>query len=101
MRSASIFGSDEPCFVRDPTQADLNGGERIYPVIGLPVCGDADSSGAITVTDGVQALRAAAELTSVCVPARCDIDGSGAITVTDGVNVLRGAAELSFTPACP
>lgn len=100
MRSASMFRSNEACFVLDPTDADINGAERIYPVVD-PVCGDADASGAITVTDGVQTLRAAAELSSSCTPARCDVDGSGAISVTDGVNVLRAAAGLSFTANCP
>jgi hypothetical protein len=109
MRSASLFASSDPCFVLDPTQADINGAVRIYPVVGptptptptAAVCGDADSSGAITVTDGVNVLRAAAELSSACTLARCDVDGNGSITVTDGVNVLRAAAGLSFTANCP
>ena len=58
-------------------------------------------NGAVTVSDGVQILRAAAELASGCVPARCDVDGNGVISVTDGVNVLRAAAELPFTANCP
>jgi hypothetical protein len=65
------------------------------------VCGDADASGTVTVTDGVQALRAAAGLSTVCTTALCDVDGSGSITVTDGVNVLRKAAGLSAPDACP
>ncbi len=65
------------------------------------VCGDADGSGAVTVTDGVQTLRSAAGLSSSCVAGRCDVDGSGAITVTDGVNVLRKAAGLGITEQCP
>ncbi len=64
-------------------------------------CGDADASGAVTVTDGVQTLRSAAGLSSSCTSARCDLDGSGAVTVTDGVNVLRTAAGLSAPSACP
>jgi len=64
-------------------------------------CGDADGSGAIGVTDGVQVLRAVAGLANTCTPARCDVDGSGSITVTDGVNVLRKAAGLSAPNACP
>lgn len=67
---------------------------------GAQVCGDADGSGAVTVTDGVQALRAAAGLSTSCGAGRCDVDGSGAITVTDGVNVLRKAAGLVITEAC-
>ena len=105
MRSASLFRSTDPCFVLDPTAADLNGARRIYPVVNPTptpeVCGDADGNGEITVSDGVQVLRAAAELSSSCTVARCDVDGNGTISVSDGVNVLRAAAGLSFTPACP
>ena len=57
-------------------------------------CGDADGNGQITVTDGVNVLRAAAGLSGDCPVARCDVDGNGTITVTDGVNVLRCAARL-------
>jgi hypothetical protein len=64
------------------------------------VCGDADASGSVTVTDGVQVLRAAAGLESPCTVARCDVNGNGSITVTDGVQVLRDAAGLPTTPAC-
>ena len=64
-------------------------------------CGDANGNGTITVTDGVQALRAAAELPSSCTASRCDVDGDETISVTDGVNVLRGAAGLSFPDNCP
>lgn len=64
-------------------------------------CGDADGSGSVTVTDGVQTLRSAAGLSASCTAARCDVDGSGSVTVTDGVNVLRKAAGLSAPSACP
>jgi hypothetical protein len=64
------------------------------------VCGDADGSGSVTVTDGVQALRAAAGLSTSCAAGRCDVDGSGSITITDGVNVLRKAAGLTIAEAC-
>jgi hypothetical protein len=64
-------------------------------------CGDADSSGSVTVTDGVQTLRAAAGLGSSCTLARCDVDDSGSVSVTDGVNVLRAAAGLAVVLACP
>jgi hypothetical protein len=100
MRSASLLPSTDACFVLNPTQADVNGAELLYPEV-QQICGDADQSGAITVTDGVQILRAAAELSSSCTLQRCDLDHSGAITVTDGVNVLRGAAGLPFTSQCP
>jgi hypothetical protein len=64
-------------------------------------CGDADGSGTVTVTDGVQTLRASAGLSSTCTVIRCDVDASDTITVTDGVNVLRKAAGLSAPDACP
>jgi hypothetical protein len=63
-------------------------------------CGDADGSGSVTVTDGVQTLRAAAGLSSPCTLGRCDVNGSGTITVTDGVQVLRGAAGLPLGGSC-
>jgi glucose/arabinose dehydrogenase len=66
------------------------------------LCGDADLSGTITVTDGVRVLQAAAGLDGRCTsPAACDLDGNGNITVTDGVNVLRLAAGLEAFMACP
>ncbi len=109
MRSAEKLQSDDPCYVRDPTSADLNGAERIYPVLAATptpsvtpgLCGDADLNGTLTVSDGVQTLRAAAGLSSDCTLDRCDVDGSRSITVTDGVDILRAAAGLSFPAACP
>jgi hypothetical protein len=65
------------------------------------LCGDADGNGQVSVTDGVQALRAAATLTNTCTAARCDVDGNGSISVTDGVNILRKAAALPITENCP
>jgi hypothetical protein len=65
------------------------------------VCGDADNNGSVTVTDGVQALRAAAGLSSTCAGnANCDVDGNGSVSVTDGVNILRKAADLPISEAC-
>lgn len=107
MRSSSLFSEGEECFVVDPTTADLNGAKLVYPNVNpVPtptpgLCGDADLNGTISVLDGVQTLRAAAELSSQCTPARCDVDGNGSISVSDGVNVLRGAAGLAFTANCP
>lgn len=63
------------------------------------VCGDATDDDTVSVTDGVQALRAAAGLSSSCEDG-CDIDGSGTITVSDGVNILRKAAGISVNEAC-
>lgn len=67
------------------------------------LCGDADGSGGVTVTDGVGVLRHVAGLTSGCAsaPTRCDLDGNGTVSVTDGVNVLRHVAGLSAPLACP
>lgn len=67
---------------------------------GAQLCGDADGNGSVTVSDGVQALRAAAELSTSCTPVRCDVDGNGAINLADGVNVLRKAAELPIAGSC-
>ncbi|MCC6767119.1 MAG: dockerin type I repeat-containing protein [Deltaproteobacteria bacterium] len=64
------------------------------------ICGDANGDGQVTVSDGVQALRAAAGLSSSC-DQNCDVDGSGAVTVSDGVNILRKAAGLAITEQCP
>jgi len=109
MRSASLFSSQSPCFVLDPTTADINGAKRLYPVVNptpTPAvtpgrCGDADLSGTVSVTDGVIVLNAAAGLPSSCTPSRCDVDGSGTVTITDGVHVLRAAAGLETPTACP
>src|SRR5262249_30708986 len=64
------------------------------------VCGDANGDGRVSVSDGVQALRAAAGLPSVC-DDDCDVDGNGSVSVTDGVNILRKAAGLAIVEACP
>jgi len=72
---------------------DLAGG-------GEELCGDADGNGSVSVTDGVQTLRAAAGLPSPCTLARCDVNGNGEVTVTDGVQVLRNAAGLPLTGTC-
>jgi hypothetical protein len=64
------------------------------------LCGDADGNGEVTVTDGVNALRAAADLSSTCSLAVCDVDGNGSVTVTDGVNILRHAAGLPSEDNC-
>ncbi len=64
------------------------------------LCGDADASGALTVTDAVATLRAAAGLEGPCNTGVCDVDGDGAVGVTDGVNVLRAAAGLPATLSC-
>jgi hypothetical protein len=62
-------------------------------------CGDSNGNGDVTVTDGVQALRAAAGLSNSCEDG-CDVDGNGEVTVTDGVNILRKAAGFPIVEAC-
>ncbi len=69
-------------------------------VAAAEMCGDADGNGTVTITDGVRALRAAAELEGGCEASVCDVDGSGAVTVTDGVRVLRAAAGLDADLTC-
>ena len=66
-------------------------------------CADANGDGAVTVSDGVQVLRAAADLSSSCTLFSCDVDGSGSVGLTDGVNVLERAAGFSLGTAygCP
>jgi hypothetical protein len=71
----------------------------VAPALGQ-TCGDADESGVISVTDGVQVLRAAAGLAADCPATLCDVDGSGTVSVTDGVNVLRAAAGLAVELRC-
>lgn len=64
-------------------------------------CGDANFDGARNVTDGVLALRTAAELNGGCTAiSRCDVDGDATVSVTDGVQVLRIAADLPVNLAC-
>ncbi len=60
------------------------------------VRGDLDGDGFVTVTDGVNALRCAAQLPTAypCLP-NGDCDRDGQVTVTDGVNVLRMAVQLN------
>jgi hypothetical protein len=41
------------------------------------ICGDVDDNDTVTVTDGVQVLRAAAGLSSDCTDAICDVDVNG------------------------
>lgn len=67
----------------------------------VPRLGDNDGSGLVTVTDGVQVLRCAAELAGTsCSLLRSDINCDGSLTVTDGVNVLRIAADLPVKGGC-
>ena len=53
-----------------------------------------------TLRDGVQLLRAAADLPSLCTLDRCDVDGNGTIALRDAVQVLRAAAALPIQGNC-
>jgi len=64
------------------------------------VCGDANRSGNVTVTDGVLVLRAAADLPTVCPQERCDMNLDDRVSVTDGVLALRLAADIPTQVAC-
>ncbi len=64
------------------------------------ICGDADGDGAVTVTDGVQILRLAADLEDACPTTGCDVDGNGTVSVTDAVLGLRRAAGLPISDGC-
>jgi len=92
---------------RVPNRGILSALAAVVVVVGFAataaeaqVCGDANGDGRVSVSDGVQALRAAADLPSICNTA-CDVDGNGAVSVTDGVNILRKAAGLAIVEACP
>ena len=92
----------------EPTVTPTPAPRPTVPVMETPtvmptasLCGDADLNGTITVSDGVNVLRMAAGLPTLCTPTLCDVDDDGATTVTDGVNVLRAAAGLPATLACP
>jgi hypothetical protein len=67
---------------------------------GQMICGDADGSGSVAVTDGVAALRAAAGLSSECGVPTCDMDSDGTVSVSDGVSILRRAARLPAGAGC-
>jgi hypothetical protein len=99
MRSASMFSSTDPCFVRDPTSDDVSGALMVYPG-GTVVCGDANSDGVVNDVDAVQVLRSAVSLPSSCTLAACDVNSDGIVNDVDGVNVLRAAASLPFANAC-
>lgn len=99
-KGSSASGSNDTDFALATPTACNNAGDCTDLTSGGELCGDADGSGAVTVTDGVQTLRAAAGLESPCTAARCDVNGNGTITVTDGVQVLRAAAALPITGTC-
>jgi len=63
-------------------------------------CGDSDNSGDVTEADGINTLRAAANVASPCSNATCDTNGDGVINDVDAVNVLRAAEGLSAALDC-
>ncbi len=78
----------------------------------MPACGitTGNARTTVTITDGVQMLRAAASLPSTCemrdgadvyYMASCDMNGDGHVTVSDAVNGLRAAADLPAEHHCP
>jgi hypothetical protein len=73
----------------------------IAPVAaGAQVCGDANRTGSVTVTDGVLVLRAAADLPSNCSRDLCDMNLDGDVSVTDGVLALQLAAGIDAQVVC-
>lgn len=65
------------------------------------ICGDADTNDQVSLTDGVQVLRAVAELPSACPEGPvCDVDGNGRVGLTDGIQILRSAAGLASVLTC-
>jgi hypothetical protein len=46
----------------------------------IPICGDTNNDGDISVSDGVEALRAAAGLSSRCTIPICDVNADGFVT---------------------
>jgi hypothetical protein len=85
-----------PLYAHQPTPSPT-----ATPVRRPDACADPNGDGLITVTDGVMALRAAAELSSPCTEFSCDVDDNGAVTVTDGVQILRRAAGFFDADGCP
>jgi hypothetical protein len=63
-------------------------------------CADANRDGAVTDTDAVLILRAAAGLSSTAVSRTCDLDLDRSLTDTDGVLALRMAAGLPAPISC-
>ncbi len=70
------------------------------PASQAQICGDSDNSGDITEADGINTLRAAANVASPCTNALCDTNGDGVINDVDSVNVLRAAEGLGTTLEC-
>lgn len=83
-----------------PLGAVAHGNLARYESDASRLCGDADASETVTVSDGVAVLRAAAGLDGPCASAVCDADGNGMLGVTDGVVTLRAAAGLSSAGLC-
>lgn len=63
----------------------------------IPLCGDADGSGSVAVSDAVTVLRFAMDLVepTPLERFRSDADGDGALTVMDALTALRTAMGLN------
>jgi hypothetical protein len=84
--------------VRVPTLAIALLLPLIAPCTGhCATLGDPNEDGRISVADGVQTMRAANGLSSLCTLETCDVDASGSLTVTDDVQVYREAVGLDGT----
>ncbi len=88
--SVSVPTCDKGGLPQRAYQSNLSLGTRL---------GDVNHDGSISVTDGVLALRCAAEL-SLCSLASADINCDQQVTLTDGVNILRMATELPVDVSC-
>jgi hypothetical protein len=64
------------------------------------VCGDADGSGAITVTDARIVLQKAIGLAATCPRSRCDVNGSSTLTATDARAVLHASVGIPMELDC-
>ena len=64
------------------------------------LCGDADSSGALSSTDALIALNAAVGL-AACETCLCDVNDSGGITASDAQALLAAAVGLPAELVCP
>ena len=106
VRESGVFGDVATAVAVEPdgrivAAGIYEGSVVLARYLGSPrACGDADGNTILTVTDGVQVLRAAADLPSSCLADFCDTDGDGATGVTDGVLTLRAAAALAVDLRC-
>ncbi|MFQ5352658.1 MAG: hypothetical protein ACE5D3_06260 [Candidatus Binatia bacterium] len=65
----------------------------------LPLCGDANGSGALDINDALLVLRRAVGL-SECSLERCDADGDGSVGIVDALLVLRAVVGIEASLVC-